>query len=823
MPELPTGTVTFLFTDIEGSTRLLAELGAETYADTLAAHRRIVRNIVARHGGVEVDTQGDAFFVAFPDANAAVTAAAEAQRDLADHRVRVRMGLHTGTARLSDGGYVGGDVHLGARIAAAGHGGQVLLSGATRGLVAHDTIDLGQHRLKDFDNPQAIYQLGHDRFPPLRTISNTNLPRPTSPLVGRTREVAEVTARLQNGARLLTLTGPGGTGKTRLAIESASGLVSKNRNGVFWVPLAGLTDPALVMSEVGQTLGAKGSVAEHVAASEMLLLLDNFEQVVEAAPELDGLLQACANLRLLVTSRERLRVAGEVEYAVPPLAVPEAVELFAVRTGMAADEVVVELCRRLDNLPLAIELAAARASVLSPAKMLERLGQRLDLLKGGRDAAARQQTLRATIEWSHDLLSAQEQALFARLAVFRGGCTLESAELVVDADVDTLQSLVDKSLVRHSGERFWMLETIREFAAERLAASGDGESLARRHAEHFMALAEAAEEPLDSTAALREEWCTRLEAEHENLRAAMDHFESADDYQGSMRIAGAIIEFWDERGHSGEAKRRYERLLANDGMRSIPRAKALDGAAHMGGVTGDLARAIEWQQEALDIYREVGYERGIALAMWHLGYLAVESGDLATAQPILHEVVHRLERLGNETLVGWATRTLAFSYEEQGDRKRARELHEQNAVRARRLDDIPLLSTAFSSLSTYALEDGQVVEAARFARLSLELVPRMSDRPMATSRLCTAASTLVSLGRASPAAELVACAEAQYEETGARELWVERWNERTLASVRSLLDDEAFAAAMAEGSRLTPDAAVAMGVRVLREIEETPA
>lgn len=732
------------------------------------------------------------------------------------------MGLHTGTARVSDGGYVGGDVHLGARIAAAGHGGQVLLSGATRGLVAADTIDLGQHRLKDFDSPLTIYQLGHDRFPPLRTISNTNLPRPASPMVGRTREIAEVTARLQNGARLLTLTGPGGMGKTRLAIESASELVSQNRNGVFWVPLASLTDPALVMAEVAQTLGAKGSVAEHVGASEMLLLLDNFEQVVDAAAELGGLLQACANLRLLVTSRERLRVAGEVEYAVPPLAEAEAVELFSARTGIAADDVVAELCRRLDNLPLAVELAAARASVLSPAQMLERLGQRLDLLKGGRDADARQHTLRATIEWSHDLLTTEEQALFARLAVFRGGCTLEAAEQVIDADIDTLQSLVDKSLVRHSGDRFWMLETIREYAAERLAASREGESLARRHAQHFLALAEAAEEPLDSTVDVREKWCDLLEKDHENLRATMDYFEAAGDFQSSMRMAGAIIEFWDERGHHGEARRRYERLLASDAARSIPRAKALDGAAHMGAVTGDLAKAIEWEQEALDIYRELGHERGIALAMWGLGYYAVESGDLATAQPILHEVVDRLERLGNETLLGWATRTLAFSYEEQGNRERARELHEQNAVRASRLDDIPLLSTALSALATYAIDDGRVVDAARSARLSLELVPRMGDRMMATTRLCAAANTLASLGLGRPAAALIACAEAQFEEIGAKEPWVERWNERTLASIHLLIDDASFAAASAQGRGMMPEDAVAVAVTALREIEENP-
>ncbi len=821
MAELPTGTVTFLFTDIEASTRLLDELGPHAYAQALAEHRRIVRDAIARNGGVEVDTQGDAFFVAFADANAAVTAAAEAQRGLAETRVRVRMGLHTGTAHLSESGYVGSDVHLGARIAGVGHGGQVLLSGATRGLITSDALDLGQHRLKDFETPVAIHQLGSGHFPPLKTLSNTNLPRPASLLVGRQREIGEVSGLLRDGARMVTLTGPGGTGKTRLAIESATELVPHSRNGVFWVPLAALTDPALVMSEVGQTIGAKGPVADFVGASEMLLVLDNFEQVIDAAPELGRLLQACPNLRLLVTSRERLRVAGEVEYAVPPLSEPEAVKLFAARAGVAEDDIVAELCRRLDMLPLAVELAAARASVLSPAKMLERLGQRLDLLKGGRDAAARQQTLRATVEWSHDLLTDAEKALFAHLAVFRGGCTLEAAEAVLRADIDTLASLVDKSLVRHSGDRFWMLETIREYAAERLGDAPDSEATHERHAAYFLALAEAAEEPLDSTAEMREAWCELLEADHENLRAAMDHFEAIGDFESSMRTAGAIIEFWDERAHYGEAKRRYERLIASDLTRSIARAKALHGAAHLGGMTGELTKAIEWQQEALDIYREHGDERGIALAMWGLGYYAVESGDWARAQPVLREVVARLERIGNETLLGWATRTLAFSYEAQGDYPKARELHEQNVVRARRLDDVNLLATALSSLATYATVDGRLVDAARFARGSLELVPRIRDRILATSRLCAAAGTLVSLGRASSAAALIACAEGQYHEFGAKEPWVERMNERTLAKVHARIDDVEFAAASAHGRGLTPEAAMTMGLAELREIEET--
>jgi hypothetical protein len=452
--ELPRGTVTFLFTDIEGSTRLLDELGAEAYGVALGEHRRVLRDAFERHGGVEVDTQGDAFFVAFPTAPGALGAAREAQDAL---EVPVRMGLHTGTPLLTEQGYVGADVHRAARIAAAGHGGQVLLSAATKELVEASVSDLGEHRLKDFEEPTRIFQLGTTEFPPLKTISNTNLPRPASSFVGRAREVAELVALLRDGARLVTLSGPGGAGKTRLALEAATELVPDFRAGVFWIALATIRDPALVMDTVATTLGAKDGVATHVGNRELLLLLDNYEQVVETAPELAALLAGCPNLRLLVTSRELLQLEGEVEYRIPPLAEGEAVELFCARSRLDPDADIGELCRRLDHLPLAVELAAALTNVLTPAQILDRIGERLDLLKGGRATDPRQQTLRATIEWSTDLLSDGEQRLFAQLAVFSGGCTLGAAEEILGAELDTVQALVEKSLVRFTSGRFWML------------------------------------------------------------------------------------------------------------------------------------------------------------------------------------------------------------------------------------------------------------------------------------------------------------------------------------------------------------------------------
>src|SRR5712692_11322533 len=453
MPSLPSGTVTFLFTDVEGSTKLLHDLGAEEYSRVLAEHRRVLREAFEANQGVEVDTQGDAFFVAFPTAPGALGAAAEAIAGLAPGPIRVHMAIHTGTPHLSEDHYVGMDVHRAARIAACGHGGQVLVSASTAALLGTDGLrDLGEHRLKDLSAPGRMYQLSDEDFPPLKSLYRTNLPIPATPFLGRLHELAEVSGLLKE-ARLLTLTGPGGTGKTRLGLQAAAEAAEGYPDGIFWVPLAPLRDPELVLVTAGQALGAKDGLAQHLADKSLLLLFDNFEHVVEAAPRLSELLASCPNVHLLVTSRELLRVPGEQAYPVPPLEPEDGTELFVARARAAlpsfvASDAVPELCARLENLPLALELAAARVRVLSPEQLVERLSQRLDLLKAGRGVDPRQQTLRATIEWSYELLNTEEQLLFARLAIFAGGCTLEAAEHVCEADVDTLQSLVDKSLVR---------------------------------------------------------------------------------------------------------------------------------------------------------------------------------------------------------------------------------------------------------------------------------------------------------------------------------------------------------------------------------------
>ena len=369
---MPSGTVTLLFTDVEGSTQLLERLGAQAYADVLEEHRRLLREAFARHDGYEVDTQGDAFFVAFPRAGEAVAAANEAQQALTDGPVRVRIGIHTGEPIPTAEGYVGVDVHKGARIAAAGHGGQVLLSATTRDLVEADVRDLGEHRLKDLTAPARLYQLGHDDFPPLKTLDATNLPVAATPLLGREREVDEVLDLLRDGTRLVTITGPGGTGKTRLALQAAAELVGSYEHGVFWVPLAALTDPDLVVEQIAQTIGARDELANHLRGKEMLLLVDNLEHLLGAAPALGELLTQAKGLRLLVTSRTPLHVRGEREYPLDPLAEDDAVTLFVERARDAGrdlepDDTIAAICRRLDSLPLAIELAAARTKILAPA------------------------------------------------------------------------------------------------------------------------------------------------------------------------------------------------------------------------------------------------------------------------------------------------------------------------------------------------------------------------------------------------------------------------------------------------------------------------
>jgi predicted ATPase len=797
---LPSGTVTFVFTDVEGSTKLLHELGPEEYAAALTEHRRIVRDVFARHGGVEVDTQGDAFFYAFSDAAAAAAAATAATEALAAGPIRVRMGLHTGTPHLTEEGYVGEDVHLGARIAAAGHGGQVLLSAATRALLDGGVADLGEHRLKDFADTVTIFQLGEERFPPLKTIANTNLPHPASSFVGRDRERAEL-ADLIREHRLLTLTGPGGSGKTRLAIEAAAEVVGEFKAGVFWVGLAALRDAGLVLETVAQTFGATDGLADHIGERELLLLLDNLEQVIGAAPDLAGLVEACPNLHLLVTSRELLRVRGEVEYAVEPLAQNDAVSLFCERSQLEPDETIGELCRRLDNLPLAVELAAARTSVLSPAQILDRLAQRLDLLKGGRDADLRQQTLRATIEWSYELLTDPEKQLFARLAVFRGGCTLEAAEEVAEADLDLLQSLVDKSLVRHTGDRFWMLETIREYASRQL-----DEEIVERHARHYLELAEEAHSRLTVRP---KPWLDRLESEHDNVRAAFDHFEAAGDTQRVLQLAGALHRFWYMRGHLGEGREQVERALGADERPTAARARALNGAAVMALNNADYGRGRRYAEAALSLHQELDEAWGAAYSELLLGQVASDGDDdYETARRRTASAEMQFRELGDEYYARLAAHNVGYYLQELGELDAARQLLEDLARRARAADDERNEAAALGQLGQVAIMQGRYDDARGLLIESLSISRDLGDVTMGARDLRRLARVFAETGRAATAARVLAASEVMREEAGQREGWIADVNEAIIARIREALDDDAFEQAWAEGGTLSVEEAL---------------
>jgi predicted ATPase len=818
--DLPSGTVTFLFTDVEGSTTLLHELGADEFDKALAEHRRILRDAFSTNGGIEVDTQGDAFFVAFRTAPGALAAAAEARQRLASGPIGVRMGIHTGTPHVGTEGYVGVDVHRAARIAACGHGGQVLVSASTASLLGTDDLrDLGEHRLKDLSAPERIYQLGSDDFPPLESLHQTNLPIPSTPFFGREQELQDVLGLLsRENVRLLTLTGPGGTGKTRLAAQAAGLSSAHYPHGVWWVPLAPLRDPELVLATAGQALGSKNGLAEHIADKRLLLLLDNFEHLVAAAAHLATLLTSCPHLDLLVTSREPLHVTGEQEYPVPPLIHEEGVGFFltrarAVRPDLQADEAVSEICRRLDDLPLALELAAARVKALSSQQILERLEQRLPLLTGGaRDLPERQRTLRATIEWSYELLTSAEQRLFARLAVFSAGCTLEAAEEVAEADLDTLQSLVDKSLLRHSNDRYWMLETIREYAAERLDESGEGKERSRRHAEHFLALAEQAEPNLLRTGNPRE-CLERLEHEHDNLRAALDRLEEAGESERVLRLTGALSRFWYVRGHVAEGRRRLEDALRTHEAPTEARAKALSGAAVMALESGDPATTRLRAEEALALNRALGDAWGAAHSGFLLGHAALDEGDSAAAQQFFGESRRRFRELGDEHYTLLATYNLAVIIEDLGDLEGARALHEEVLLRARAQSDERMVAFSLDQLASYARDEGKVEDALSMLAESLRIRRDLGDHVAIAENLGRVASTLAVAGRAGRAARLLSSSEALREQIGSASVpSVAKMNERTLTEIRTQVDDATLAEAWEQGRALTIDEAVELAL-----------
>ena len=763
MRDLPTGTSTLLFTDIEGSTHLLQQLG-DRYAELLTECLTLLRTAFQKYRGYEVDTQGDAIFTAFARARDALLAAVGAQRELALHSwpsavtVRVRMGLHTGEPSRVAEGYVGLDVHYAARIMSAAHGGQVLLSRITRDLVEHDLpkgvslLDLGEHSLKDFERPLPLYQLViaglPADFPPLKTWASRsdNLPVQPTPLIGRAHEVAAVVQLMRReDVRLVTLTGPGGTGKTRLGLQVALELGDVFVGGVFFVSLATITDPLLVMPTIAQALGMRDGVGQPLLArlaevlhqKQVLLLLDNFEQVVGAASQVADLLTSCPQLKLLITSREVLRVRAEHEFAVPPLKLPDPTHLpdLATLTGSPSvalllqrvqavkpefqltttnARAVAEVCVRLDGLPLAIELAAARLKLLSPEALLTRLGRRLVTLTGGaRDVPTRQQTLRNTIEWSYQLLNPMEQRLFRWLSVFVGGGTLQAAEVVCSTFddgsgqvLDGVASLVDKSLLQRMEQieegsedsRLLMLETIREYGLEALTASGEGNSARQAHADCFLQLVEEAEPALIGP--FLATWLERLEREHDNLRAALHWAIEGGWAEMALRLGSALERFWVVRGHRTEGLAFLKRALAGSaGVAADVRAKALLAAARLAFIQSNYDQGEIFAQQSLVLFRELGDRRGIALALDRLGMAAWRRGDFAKARVLMEEDLALFRDVGDRDRVAWSLFTLGLLNTKQGEYIGACALFEKSLTLFRQLGNKRGMAASLTQLA----------------------------------------------------------------------------------------------------------------------------
>jgi predicted ATPase/class 3 adenylate cyclase len=881
MPELPTGTVTFLFTDIEGSTRLLQELGGDRYAVIRDEHAGVVRRALAEAGGVEVSTQGDSFFAVFTTPVAALRAAVAAQRGLAAHPwpadgvVRVRMGLHTGEGVAGGDDYVGIDVNRAARIAAAAHGGQVLVSEATRGLVQRALPvgvalrDLGEHRLKDIAHPEHLYDVAIEGlrvdFPPPMTLDArpNNLPPQLTSFVGREEEIAQV-RRLLGRTRLLTLTGAGGTGKTRLALRVAEEVLTEYADGAFFVDLSAVTDPGLVPSVLAGVLRvpeAAGrpildAVRDHLRDRELLVVFDNFEQVAEAAVVVEDLLTAAPGLRVLATSRAVLSVRGEQEYAVPPLEPPdperlpdvltlgrfEAVRLFteraqAVRPGFRVTEenasAVAEITARLDGLPLAIELAATRTKLLTPVQMLPRLQKRLSILTSGpRTLPQRQRTLRDAIAWSYDLLDEAERALFARLSVFVGGWTLESAEAVCDPEglgldsLDGLTSLVDKSLIRRTDldgrrgagggdgrPRFSMLETIREFGQEQLAAGNDHDGVVRAHAEHFLALAMQAEPHL--TAADQVAWLDVCDVEHANVRAALRWAVDAGRAEEAQEAAAALWRFWQQRGHLAEGRGWFEEVLAMPAGRgrSPARARALIGAGGVAWWQGDREAAGGFYQEALAIERELGDPARTAEALYNLAFF-VAGDDVEAGTSMLEESMRLFRAAGDERGVARTLTMLVMRDAEAGEWGRVVADLGEAVATWRRVGDRLQLAFDLVWLAFALGRVGRGAEARSAALEALELFRQVDNGTGIGIAFVDLAFLATWEGRHEDAVRLAAASDALRERVGGPPGAIGGILEGDpAAEARAHLPEEAARRAWEEGRAMSLDEAVALAER----------
>jgi predicted ATPase/class 3 adenylate cyclase len=905
-----TGKITFLFTDVEGSTSLW-ERKPKAMSEALSRHDEILRTVIEAHNGHVFKTVGDAFHATFSAAPDALEAALEAQRVLLHETwdltgpLRVRMALHTGVAEERDEDYFGPTLNRVARLLSAGHGGQILLSLATRELVQDGLPDdsglrdLGERRLKDLSSPERVFQITapglRSEFPPLKTldIRRNNLPAQPTPLVGRERELEEVLALLRRSyVRLLTFTGPGGTGKTRLGLQAAAELTDEFEDGVFFVALSAVADPTLVAPAITRTLGltesgsqtAEELLEDYLHDRQVLLVLDNFEQVLESASLLDALLSAAPGLKVLATSRTALRLYGEHEFSVPPLSLPdtgslppvehltryEAVRLFldrarAIRPDFSLTEenapAVIEICSRLDGLPLAVELAAARIKLLSPQAMLSRLDNRLKLLTGGaRNLPERQRTLRNAIAWSYEMLDEGEETLFARLAVFSGGSTLEGIEAVCDPRgdlaVDALEgvsSLLDKSLLRQeegqgAEPRFMMLETIREFALEKFEESDDSESIKHAHAEYFLAMAEQAEPKLwgqEDTA-----WLDLLEREHDNMRAALSRALEFQSGEPALRLAGALRWFWNMGGYYGEGRTWLEAALAREGSAST-RAKVLEGLGWLANQQGDLNRAEGTAEEGLKLSAEAGLEevvaadfqnvlgdaarlrgdyeraaellekglalhraardtRGIAWSLGNLANVASDCGNYERAKNLYEEGLTLSRNLGGAELLGAYLISLGDEYLLEGNPERAIELNEEAAELYRKRGRRSQLQAALDILGWSALISDDHQKAEALHEESLLLCRELGDRLIGSESLEGLACIAAGGGGAERAARLFGAAEALREAAGYQQAPRARsLREPYLAAARSEVGETAWVEAWEEGRSMTFEEAIA--------------
>ena len=866
MRALPTGTVTFLFTDIEGSTRLLEKLGS-AYRAVQEEHFRLMRAAIAEGEGTEIHTEGDAFFVVFHTAPQAVRAAVAAQRSLASHDwphgqpLRVRMGLHTGEGILGGDDYLGIDVNRAARIAAAGHGGQVLLSEATRALAQASlppgvTLrDVGTHRLKDLARPERLYQLVIEglpaEFPALKTLDArpNNLPPQLTSFVGREEAIASVEDLLAE-SRLLTLTGPGGTGKTRLALQVAAEVLADFADGAFFVDLQAITDPAVVPSEIATALGVAedpgrpilDSLKDHLRDRELLLVLDNLEQVLGAAPAVLELVEAAPKLKVLVTSRAPLHLYGEREVPVPPLLLPdpahlpdltslsqyEAVALFieraaAVRPDFAVTNenapAVAELCVRLDGLPLAIELAASRVKLLSPQAILARLEQRLPLLAAtARNLPERQRTLRGAIDWSYDLLDEPERRLLARLSVFAGGATLEAVEAVAGAggELDVLEglgSLVDNSLLRRTetaeGEvRFGMLETIKEYAEDRLAESFDADETGRRHGGFFVAFAEEAEPHL--TTAEQVTWLDRCEREHDNIRAALRRALEEGDAETGLRIVSVLWRFWQQRGHLREGLQWAEAVLALPADRPTPaRARAHSAAGGLAYWLSDMESTNRHYQAGAAMARGLGDPRLVMEATYNMAFMPLlREDDPEGSRPLFEEALAIARELDEPAWIIPIMGDLAYADIITGNYDEAVRLLEQTIEMARERGQRFRLADDLTTLGHALTLAGNHREARRALREGLELVIEDQNLPVMVTSLFFIAVLAGAEGRHERAARLWAAGEALRESVGGAPADVMRFYDPVKVA-REAIGDEAVDRAVAEGRAMDLDKAVA--------------